>query len=289
MATIDLIRILIVLAITFIYALYDVFNNREVPDGFVYASLIVGLILLLTYNFQQIVIGLFVAAVVFVFGYVLYRGGWLGAGDFLEFVFVSIAIPTTITPILDSVPQFSTPFIFSVFIGAGYSVSIFLPIYYLFFTRESEDERRHLRGQRPRYMLGLAVLLFYALLILLLSQFVKYTLTGIIVIEFLAIPSSLILIYEKNIYFRMVSFVYPKELQHEDMIAMNLMSQDEIAYYKGRTKSFGRLITPNILHKIKNGKVKIPVYRNSVPFALFIFLGVVLSLLIGNVVFLILF
>lgn len=283
------IRILVVLAITLIYAIYDVFNNREVPDLFVYASLVIGIVMLLTYNFQEIFWGLLVAAIVFALGYALYRGGWLGAGDFLEFVFIAIALPTAITPLYSSTPQFSSPFIFSVFLGAGYAVTVFLPVYYLLFTKKSSDERQHLRNYSPRYMLGLSVLLLYAGLILLLSQLVTYTLTSIIVIELLAVPSSLILIYEKAIYYRMVSFVYPRELQREDMIAVNLMSKEEIGYYRQRTRSFGRLVTKSILERIKTGKLKIPVYRNSVPFALFIFIGTVISLLIGNIVFLVLF
>ncbi len=52
---------------------------------------------------------------------------------------------------------------------------------------------------------------------------------------------------------------------------------------------FDRLVTPGIigLMKKKGVRTKFPVYRKAMPLALPIFAGVIISLLIGNIIFLI--
>ncbi|MEM0094743.1 MAG: hypothetical protein QXX74_02350, partial [Candidatus Micrarchaeaceae archaeon] len=66
------------------------------------------------------------------------------------------------------------------------------------------------------------------------------------------------------------------------------MSRKEIAFFKGKTSLFGRLASEDLIKKIKNVKVKLPVYKHAVPLALFTFIGTIISLLVGNVVFLLL-
>ncbi|MEM3638829.1 MAG: hypothetical protein QXW90_02365, partial [Candidatus Micrarchaeaceae archaeon] len=46
----DMVRIAILIVITLIYALFDVYNKRNVPDAFVYSGLAIGVVATLTYG-----------------------------------------------------------------------------------------------------------------------------------------------------------------------------------------------------------------------------------------------
>ena len=61
------------------------------------------------------------------------------------------------------------------------------------------------------------------------------------------------------------------------------MDKKDIAYFSKRTK-FGRLASKRLISEIKGIKKRIPVYRDSVPFSFFIFFGVIISLLFGNLI-----
>lgn len=271
-------RLVILVVVALIYALFDVFNKRNVPNLFIYVTIVIGVVVTLTYGYSTAVLSIAIALAVGLLGYFAYRWGVLGGGDIFEFVFVSLMIPIQPVPILTGVSQIALPFLFSVLIAAGYAASIFIPIYYLFLAR------RRIQTDRRMLLRGLLLFASYLALMALLSLFVRLSLTVVVLILLIAIPSAIILAYERSIYEGMVSMIYPRELEDGDMIAVGLMKQSEVRYFKRITNRFGRLADRSLIQKIKNVRKKIPVYRNSVPFALFIFIGVVVSLLFGNII-----
>jgi hypothetical protein len=91
------------------------------------------------------------------------------------------------------------------------------------------------------------------------------------------------MIYDQRIYLGMVEFIYPNKLEEGDMIATNLMSKKELAIFQ-RKSDFGRLASDRLIAQIKKVRVKLPVYRDSVPFSLFIFIGVLISIAYGNII-----
>ena len=126
------IELAVLILVTFIYAIFDVFNKRNVPNIFVYLTIAVGIIIALVSNSGLgLLIALTIAAVVGLLGYAVYRAGLLGGGDVLEFVFISLVMPTQMQPFYSSAYQWNVPFILSVIIAAGYTSLIFIPIYYL--------------------------------------------------------------------------------------------------------------------------------------------------------------
>ena len=276
--------IAILLVISAVYAAFDVFNKRNVPNLFVYVSVLIGIIVTLAYGAKTIEYSAIIAAIVAVFGYALYKKGFLGGGDFLEFVAVSLIVPMQPAPLLVSTFYQQIPFILSVLFAAGYSVSIYIPLYYLL---KRGGGRMHL--DRKHMFSAVLLLCSYALLILAMFLLFYIRLTGIIILGTLGIASFFIILFENRIYEGMVSMAYPSTLEPGDMIATNLMPKAEIRYFNKRSAEFGRLVTKKMLHDLGRVRKKLPVYRNSVPFALFIFIGIIISLLLGNLMALILF
>ena len=272
----------VLIVITAIYALFDVFNKRNIPNIFVYLTVVVAFAITLTYGYGTILYSIAIAVIVAIPGYLLYKKGFLGGGDFLEFVAISLILPIQPNPILYSEVQIPIPFIISVLLAAGYTVSIYIPIYYL-----SRSARKP-KIDRKRVFSGIVLLSSYAVLIALMYEISYIRLTGIIVLGIIGIASFFIIIYESSIYAGMVEMVPPSSLEQGDMIAINLMNKEDIAYFTKISKRFDRLVTKKMLSDIRDVKKKLPVYRNSVPFALFIFFGVVISLLLGNLMLLIL-
>lgn len=113
------IRAVILLAIALVYAIYDLFNKRNVPDSFVYASAIIALLVTFTYSIGTIGISILIATVIGSIGYVLYRAGILGAGDFFEFMAISLIFPYQPAPLIVGIGQLNIPFILSIFIATG--------------------------------------------------------------------------------------------------------------------------------------------------------------------------
>jgi len=277
----QIVEVAVLLVIAFVYAIFDVFNNRNVPNLFVYFTLIIGLAVALIFNSGQLLLlDLGIAAIIALLGYLLYRFGFLGGGDALEFVFVSLVLPLQLEPLWSSTYQFNVPFIISVMIAAGYTALVFIPIYYLGLRRKAGEKAA---PTMKNVALGALFFAAYMIFLLVLKFTVGISLIGIGLILILALVSSVTIIYEKRIYLGMVSFIYPKELEEGDMIAVNLMSGGDIGAFNKKTR-FGRLATKKMISDIKGMKVKLPVYRDSVPFSLFIFIGIIISLLFGNLI-----
>ncbi len=282
----EIIRVILIILLASMYAYFDVFNKREIPNIFAYMSIVVALIAVILLGGDPYYILLLAAGIAFV-GYVSYEKGFVGGGDIFEFVMITLLIPLQPIPyLIKTVPQLGLPFIFSVFIASGYVSVIIILIYYLGFAKKTRIEKRF---KIEKKILRKAVLLLvtYCLLALLIFFVLQVSLLGIILLMTIAVLSSILIVYEKLINYRMITELAPKEILPEDMIALNLMSKSEINYFEKKSKNFGRLANKKLLKDLKNVNKKIPVYRNAAPLAGFIWFGIILSLLFGNLILLI--
>ncbi len=282
---IDMLRLLILIFITTAYAMFDVFNRRSLPNIFAYATIAVGIIMTLTYDMHTIELSLLYAAILSGIGYITYKMGILGAGDLYEFVFISLVFPVQLMPFLTNIPQLPFPFILSVFIATGYATVLFTPIYYI---TKAKKKLGRISVDRKGAWLGIALLAAYVLLIAAVNLIVGHFILPSTLLLLVAIPSAVIIIYKNAIYEGMSLHVYPKELEDGDMIAVNMMSHSELSYFKNKSKRFGRLVTAQLISDIRKINRKIPVYKNAIPLALFTLIGVVVSLLFGNLILLML-
>ena len=125
--------------------------------------------------------------------------------------------------------------------------------------------------------------MLYVALFMFIYYFYGFSIDRIALIMLVAIPSAVTLVFEEEITSRMVSKIYPRQLDEGDIIAFNMLSVREIRYFS-KYKGFGRLATKKLIDNMRNVKAKLPVYRNAAPLAVFILIGMILSLLLGNIV-----
>ena len=276
----EVIRVLVLLAFAALYAYFDIFNKRSIPNSFAYLSIVVGIIFTLFYPFKTLELSLLIAVFVVAIGYVLYKAGFLGLGDGLELAFVSLMLPIQPTPLLN-IPQLGLPFVLSVFISSGIVAIIALPIYYMLNSKLELKKELILRAS----VVFISYLLLLMLVYLLLGHIALVPTVFIIIIAFF---SALIFLFETSLNERMITWVYPNKLGEDDIIAINLMSKKDIMFFKSRYPSFARLADKKEIAALKNIKKKIPVYTNAIPFSAFILAGIVLSLFIGDPILLIL-
>ena len=274
-------RIALLLIVGLAYAAYDLLNKRNVPDIFVYGVFILGLAITFTYGLRTIEISLTISTLIIALGYLIYRKGIMGAGDFMEFATISMLLPIQPNPILSQLPQFGLPFILSVLISTGYSAIVLTTIYYLGRSFIKGGFRSSSPKRRKIYH-GLGLFISYLILLFLISYLAGFKAFTAVIIITMGAASSLAVIFEKEINMQMVSYVYPKDLSKEDMIATNLMPTADLKYFSSKSKHFGRLVTKETLNETKAIKKKIPVYTSGIPLAFFALIGIIISLLFGN-------
>ncbi|MDE1874108.1 MAG: hypothetical protein KGI04_03240 [Candidatus Micrarchaeota archaeon] len=267
------------IAIAVLYAAFDLFNKRNVPDVFAYASVLVGLAVTLLFYQNELLLSLTVALIVGSLGYVVYRMGLWGAGDYFELVAISLVFPVQPAPMFSAAVQLGLPFILSVFVATGFAAIWVVPIYYLLFVKKMWSRVPDLK----HVAYGASLFTLYMVLLFFVYYFYGFGAGRVALILLVAIPSSLTLVFEEEITTRMVERIYPRRLDEGDIIAFNMMSASERRYFS-KYSGFGRLATKQLIARIRNAKITLPVYRNAAPLAVFILIGVVVSLFFGNVV-----
>ena len=276
----EVIRILVLLAFATLYAYFDIFNKRSIPNSFAYLSIIVGILFTFFYPFKALELSLLIAAFVVAASYILYKAGFLGLGDGIELAFVSLMLPIQPTPLVN-IPQLGLPFILSVFISSGIVAIIVLPIYYMLNGKPELREESVIKA----FLVFISYLLLLMLVYLLLGHIALIPIVFIFIVAFF---SALVFLFEASMNERMITWIYPSRLEEDDIIAINLMSKKDIMFFKSKYSGFGRLADRKAIVALKNIKKKIPVYTNPIPFSAFILSGIILSLLIGDPILLIL-
>ncbi|MDE1870044.1 MAG: prepilin peptidase [Candidatus Micrarchaeota archaeon] len=283
----DQLRLPAVLIIAIIYAGYDLFNKRDIPDTVAYASVLVGILFTAALDWNTMLYSLLIAIVVGALSYALYRVGQLGLGDGFEFVALSLIIPVQPIPIWLGAAQFGLPFILSIFIATGIAAILLVPIYYIS-RMKSADFKKVRKGITQNMMAKSAIMvLAYGSLFLFMTYSFGFSYLALAIIALIAIPSVVMIIFERQIMLQMIQRVYPNKVEAGDIIAVDLMRKEDVAFFKAKYPKFGKLATEEFVHKVIGVGRKLPVYKNAIPLALPTLIGVVASLLLGNLLLLI--
>lgn len=280
------VRIVSIIAIAFVYMLFDIFNNRNVPSIFVYATLAYGAALTILYfNYAYIALSLGIAAATFGIGYAIYKIGNIGFGDISELTAISLMLPIQSVPLLASVLQLNLPFMFSIIISSGLAALVIVPLYYIPKSRRMVKSSITKLISAKQELKAMIIGITYMIFIGVLSFTGFITLYGIIILALLMFGSMFTILFEKPITESMISYVPAVHLQEEDMIAMNIVPPHLKKEMSAKIKHFAPLVSKKMLAEIKEKQIedKLPVYRNGIPFAVPIFIGVVLSILFGNI------
>ncbi len=285
------VRVGSLIAIALVYMLFDIFNKRNIPSVFAYASLAYGAVLTLLYfNVASISISLLIAIVVLGVGYAVYRAGMLGAGDVLEFAALSLMFPFQSLPIAVNIPQLGLPFIVSLFVDSGIAALVAVPLYYIPLAskvlKKPISSLAARRDAAKAMLVGAVYLVFLGFLVMVVGT----SLEGLIIVCVIAFSSFTVVLFEKPITLSMVRYLAAGDFEEGDIIAWNLMKQRQINRIKSRVPGFDRLVTKKLIAELKRKRVKekVPVYKNPIPLAAPIFIGVVMAVLLGNLILLLL-
>ncbi len=284
-------RIASIIIIAAVYLLFDVFNKRNVPSIFVYATLIYGILLAVAYlRLSTVLIDLGIAAVVFALGYAVYRAGQLGLGDVMEMCAISLIFPFQNFPMLVSLYQYNIPFIIAVAIASGVVALVVVPIYYLPRTgRELAESITSMVSKKDIFKSAL-IGASYLILIGMLAYTRTISIYGVIILGIILLGSAFTILFERPITKSMIRYVSVDEFEEGDIIAFNLMSASQMEALRVKANSFGKLVTKRMIDEMRANSItdKLPVYKLGIPFAVPIFIAVLISLLFGNLVILIL-
>ena len=274
----DALRIAVLIIIALIYAAYDVFNKRDIPDVLAYLSLAVGAVFTLTLGFPTIIYSALVAIAIGAISYLLYKGGQLGLGDGFEFVAISLIMPVQGIPILLQTNQFGLPFMLSVFVATGITTIVFVPLYYISKMKKKLPQRLEAKQLVKAGTLVIA----YGVLFLFVTWAFGFKPAVLCILGIIAAASAVMILYERDMMRMMVENVFPKQLDDGDIIAIEMMSAKNVAFFKEKSKNFGKLATIELIRKLSGVKKKIPVYKKAIPLALPTLIGVLVALLFGN-------
>ena len=281
-----MIESILIVLISMIYMLYDIFNSRNVPSIFVYATLAIAIIATLANgNIYYIVESFVIAAIIIIFGYfALYRPGSLGLGDILEFAVISMLLAVQSAPIISQNIQYGIPFIISVLISSGISALVLVPLYYI---PKAHKKIKHsiLKDITPRAKLrSIIASVSYMALIAVLVAVNFIGVWGVLLLGILMIGSVLTILFEKPMTEAMIVDAKISEIEEDDIIALNMLDKKTISKIKRYVPDFGGLVTKKMINEIKRREpsLRLPTYKNAIPFAVFIFIGCIISLLFGN-------
>ena len=281
------IRIASFAVIALVYMLFDVFNKRNIPTPFAYGALAYGIALTVLYlNATTISISLAIAAAVGVLGYVIYRAGQIGAGDIFEFATLSLVLPMQAYTVFHTVfSPVEMPTIVSLTINTGIAAIIMVPLYYIPKAKLGLKKPLIDMSNRRNILKSSAVGIVYAAFVVFL-YYIGMNAVGLAVISLLGIGSFATILFQDAMTESMVSYITWHEIEPEDMVAFNVMKKSDISKIKRSIHSFDRLVTAGMIKEMreKDFKEKIPVYRSAVPLAMPIFVGAVITLLVGNLI-----
>jgi len=283
-----LLRIFSIIAIALVYMLFDVFNRRNVPSVFAYATLAYGFVLTILYfNPMAITISVATALIVLGLGYIVYRIGQLGFADVIELTAISLILPVMQFPLLLSAAnQFHLPFVLSLAINTGIVAIILVPIYYIPLSLRKLKKPIGTFVTKKNVLMAVLLAAAYAVFIIFISSFIGANYIGISILAIMLVSSFFVMLFSVPITHSMVEYVGVNRFEEGDIIATNLMDKRSIDSIKRKVSGFSRLVSIGMISSMKRKRIKekFPVYKNAMPFALAIFIAAVLTMLLGNLI-----
>ncbi len=277
-------RLISIIVIAFVYMLFDVFNKRNVPSLFAYATLAYGIVLTILYlDVYKIAVSSMIAIAILALGYVIYKYGQLGAADVIELAALSLILPIQNIPIFNHVATIGFPFVVSVIINSGIAALIIVPLYYIPLARSKFKGKLLEKIRKGDGYKGLIIIVTYSIFAMFLI-FKGVGFVGIIIIMLILVGAAAMLLFQRPITMSMVDEVAFRNIEEEDIIALNLIDKKEFEKIKIKIPDFGGLVTKRLLSELKKKfpNKKFPVYKRAVPFALAIFIGSITAIVMGN-------
>lgn len=278
----DWIAYLVAVLGTGISTYYDL-KTTYIPDEVTHSMIIIGAALLfLRFDLIHALLYLGMGALVFIIGFVIYSFGQLGGGDVKLYTGLALLIPT-FSPILKFeglvVPPY--PPIVSIFFSSALLGMFFISIQYL--VKIVKD-----RDRIPGFKWKITVALLMSLVVLITAGFFFNVERGLSAI---LIPIAIgIMIYPFKEDILTLYVIEEKEvskLTEDDIIAIDKLSEDvKRKLGLGLRRTYLDMELKGIIERARKHKIrKVPVYEHLPTFGIYIFLGLIITILVGDLLF----
>ncbi len=273
------IRIAAALLFTGAAAYFDAFNKKWVPNYLVYGFLIAALALnIIFFEQQSFTLAVIFGVAAFALTYPLYRLGQLGGADIYILSSIALAIPYLPNALLAQQQAPPYPFIVSALAPAGvlfilHMLSRFLP----FISNQIAKGKIALT---PAKLAGPALLLlaFAAFATTLSSLPVALPPAYFAILGFLFVSLLFFSLFKDEIKSSMVEFLPLARLQEEDVLALEQMDKPLVQKLK-----LPALIDKNAIAALKKSRLKkVPVYTGMPFFLPYLFFGLLITILFGD-------
>ncbi|MDO8554598.1 MAG: hypothetical protein Q7S22_07355 [Candidatus Micrarchaeota archaeon] len=266
----ELVRIALAILGTAAVAYFDIFNNRNIPNNFLYVFLGVSILTNIVFFDQDIfVFAAIIAVFLSLWGYLFYRVGHFGGAD--VFVLASLTLLLPIPPSFTHMP-FNMPFIFVIFLFALILSSLYSVVDFAIKLTK--------KNAKPN-MIYFALLIPYALFVYMFSSSPFFSLSFLIIISISLIATIFFAAYREDILKLQAQKIPMSKVTEEDVLAIELMDKDTVWLH-----SLKKLITTEELKRLRKLKLQeVWVYTKLLPFLPFVFLGLLLSLVFANYLF----
>ena len=252
---------------------YDLFNKRNVPEVLLYAFLALAFLFnVVFFDYDVFVYAVVLAFMLLVVGFALYRVGQIGGADVIMVAALVLLLP--INPSYLEVP-FNYPFIFSVLIFGGAAFAV----YSIFFFARIIARKK--TKAKPNY-LYLSLLLVYALFVYLFINAPFFSMAYFAIASVLLLSSIIFLVYRNAIMEATMEQVFVKDLEPEDVVVQEKMDLHM------KKMGMGNVLSQRDIDALrKSGTKSVWVYANLPPFLPFLLIGLIISLFLGNQLFLV--
>ena len=269
----ETVRIFLALLGMAIGTYFDLFNNKNVPEKFLYAFLAVAFLFNIAFfDYDVFVYAVVLAFVLFALGFAMYRLGQIGGAD--VFVIAALVLLLPINPSYLAVP-FNYPLIFSVLIFGG---AIFA-LYSIFFFAKILSSKK--TKSKPKYIY-ISLFLVYGLFAYLFFNAPFFSMAYFAIASILLLSSIIFLVYRDAILEATMDQVFVKDLEPEDVLVPERMDVHM------KKMGLGNVLGQKDIDALKRSGTKhVWVYSNLPPFLPFLFIGLILALVFGNQLFLV--
>jgi len=275
------IRMLVAVAFTGAAAYYDIFNKKWVPDSLLWGFL--GASLLLNVVFFDPAIStqaIFVAIIIAALTYALYRMGQLGGADVFVMASIALAIPYLPKPLLAASQAIPYPFFLSMLAPTGIAFILHMLVRFIPYISHQLAQGKvkfTLQKVAGPALIVISLLIFGAIVS---SLPVSLPASYFAIIGFLGTALVFFSLFMPEIKASMVEKIPTSQLQCEDVMALEQMP--ELA----KKLKLSPVISEKAIAALKHAKIKsVPVYTGMPFFLPYLFIGLVFTLLFGDLLY----
>ncbi len=260
-------------------AYYDIFNNKNVPErllqGFLVAAVAVSII---AYDPVATPYGLAAGALLYIANWIVYKAGYLGGADGPILAAIAVLLPAQpLMFLLDQSSYILTfPFVIHVLTVAFFTFMVHMLLRTIPSALKAVRTPGSIAAQQ--WIGAFLILIAYGFLSFTIASSPLLSTSYIIFLAFLSAVSVYFVLFRQAINDSMLEWVVPKKVEVEDIIAPEKMDAAEVKKY-----SIGRLVDAEEWKRLQRIKGKVPVYKHLLPFVPHILIGLVVSLLLGNI------